>query len=94
MHSRYTGQIAAWLNRNKRYPQRARRLGQQGLVTVRFTLDREGRVLDFSILRSSGHASLDDEVRNLMRRGRMPRMPAAMQGSRMTMMVPIHFRLQ
>lgn len=92
--SRYAGQVTAWLNRNKRYPQRARRLGHQGLVTVRFTLGREGRVLDFNIVRSSGHAALDDEVRDLMRRGHMPPMPAAMQQSRMTMLAPIRFKLR
>lgn len=92
--SRYAGQISAWLNRNKRYPKRARRLEQQGSVTVRFTVARDGSVLSSDIVRSSGYAALDDEVRALMRRGRMPRMPAVMTQARMTISVPIRFRLQ
>lgn len=91
---RYAGQISAWLNRNKQYPTQARQRRHQGLVTVRFTVGRDGRVLSSSIVRSSGHATLDDEVRALMRRGRMPRMPAAMKQARITMTVPIRFRLQ
>lgn len=92
--NRYAGLISAWLNRNKRYPKRARRRGHQGLVTVRFTVDRTGRVLSSDIVRSSGHTALDDEVRALMRRGPMPRMPKAMKQARMTMTVPIRFQLQ
>ena len=90
----YAGLISAWLNRNKRYPKRARRLGHQGSVTVRFTVDRNGNVLSSNIVRSSGHDALDDEVRALMRRGRMPRMPADMKQARITMTVPIQFRLR
>jgi len=92
--NRYAGQVSAWLNRNKRYPKRARRSGQQGAVTVRFTLDRAGRVLSSRITRSSGHSVLDDEVRALMGRGPMPRMPASMKQAQVTMTVPIRFRLR
>jgi protein TonB len=92
--SRYASEILAWLHRNKRYPSQARRSGQQGSVTVRFTLDRMGRVLSSSVVRSSGHSILDGEARALLRRGRMPPMPAAMQQSRLTITVPIRFQLQ
>jgi periplasmic protein TonB len=92
--NRYAGLISAWLNRNKRYPMRARRLGRQGSVTVRFTVNRDGHVLSSTIVRSSGHTALDDEVRALMRRGRMPRIPKTMKQARMTMTVPIRFQLQ
>jgi len=92
--NRYVALIRDWLNRNKRYPAQARTKGQEGSVTVRFTLDRDGQVLSSRITRSSGHAALDDEVLALMQRGPMPRMPAAMQQSRMTIQVPIRFRLR
>ena len=91
---RYAGQISAWLNRNKQYPRQARQRRHQGLVTIRFTVDRDGRVLSSNIVRSSGHTTLDDEVRALMRRGRMPRMPAAMKQAQITMTVPIRFQLR
>ncbi|MCG6860474.1 MAG: energy transducer TonB [Chromatiaceae bacterium] len=66
------------------------RVGQVRGIPV----DRDGHVLSSSIVRSSRHDALDDEIRALMRRGRMLRMPADMKQTRVTMTVPIRFQLR
>jgi len=91
----YYGKLAAWLNRHKRYPSRARRLRHEGTVRLTFTIDRSGRVLSHRIASSSGHALLDQEVKSLIRRASpLPAIPPGMSQSRLTVTVPIRFNLR
>lgn len=41
------------------YPEASRRLNEEGLVEVRFTVNADGRVTDCAVERSSGHPRLD-----------------------------------
>ncbi len=43
----------------KGYPRRARRLHQEGEVTVGFSVQRDGSITDLHVLESSGHSLLD-----------------------------------
>lgn len=91
----YQGRLAAWLNRHKRYPERARRLRQEGTVRVSFTIDRNGRLLSHRIVRSSGHPLLDQEIKSMLTRATpMPALPAGMSQSQLTVTVPINFSLR
>ncbi|MDR0548694.1 MAG: TonB family protein [Deltaproteobacteria bacterium] len=56
------------LKRNKKYPKVARSNRFQGVVYVRFTLNREGRVVGSQITQSSCQVILDDEVMGLVNR--------------------------
>jgi len=47
-------QIVALLERNKRYPEAAQSRREQGIAQVFFSLDRQGRVIDSRVVRSSG----------------------------------------
>ncbi|MCK7576413.1 MAG: energy transducer TonB [Chromatiales bacterium] len=91
----YQGTLAAWLNRHKRYPDRARRLRQQGTVRVSFTIDRQGRLISHRIVGASGYPLLDQEVEALVRRASpMPPFPAGLTQSQLTITVPISFNLR
>lgn len=50
----YAAQVLAWIERHKRHPG-----GAQGVVTVTFRLDRQGRVHGLRLARSSGVRALD-----------------------------------
>ncbi|MDP6539648.1 MAG: TonB family protein [Planctomycetota bacterium] len=52
------------------YPTRARRLGQEGTVTLRALVGRDGTVLEVATVESSGHAALDRAARDAFRRWR------------------------
>lgn len=87
--------IAAHLERNKRYPREARRDGLQGTPTVRFTVDRRGRVSNISISSSSGHTALDEATIDLMRRvSPLPAMPRSMGRDSVTISLPIEYTLR
>ena len=92
--SNYYGRLATWLARHKRYPAQARRLRQEGTVKVSFTISRTGRVLSTRIIQSSGYALLDAEVQAMLKRASpLPRIPASLDRSSLTITLPVAFRL-
>jgi len=91
----YFALLAAHLNRRKSYPVEARKARQEGVVTVRFTVDRDGNVSDVAIKRSSGHDILDARTLDLVQRvAPMPRMPTTMQRDRISLSLPIEYTLK
>ncbi len=92
--NRYYAELAAWLERHKRYPARARQLRQEGVVRVRFVIDRSGKLVSHRIENSSGHDALDQAAADLVRRASpMPAIPSSL-GSRLEIVVPIAYRLR
>jgi protein TonB len=90
----YLSTLIAWLNRHKLYPTEARRARVQGVATVRFTIDPQGRVLDAVIVKSSGQPLLDDAALDVFTRANpVPAIPRAMAQGPLTLTVPIEFSL-
>ena len=58
----------ALLERNKHYPETAAIAARTGVAQVFFSLDRQGRVLESRVVRSSGANALDEEALALLRR--------------------------
>jgi len=91
----WNGQIIALIQRNKRYPAAARARGDQGVAQVFFSLDRQGRLVDSHIQRSSGVAALDEEALALLRRVQpFPSPPASFPGEKVTVTLPLRFNLK
>jgi protein TonB len=88
----YGRALGAWLDRHKRYPDRARRKQQEGVVTLEFAVDTSGRVLRHRILESSGYTLLDAEVEALIVRASP--LPPPPGGGAQTYVVPIVFALR
>jgi protein TonB len=88
-------EILALLERNKRYPEVAQSRHQQGIAQVFFSLDRQGRVIDSRVVRSSGASALDEEALALLRRAQpFPPPPPELPGQRVDLSVPIRFNLK
>jgi len=91
----WKGLLLRHLERHKRYPAEAQRHRQEGVVYVRFTLSRDGRVLASRIQRASGVSSLDQEGLDLLQRAQpMPPFPSDQPGESMELIVPIQFSLR
>jgi periplasmic protein TonB len=83
------------LQQFKRYPRAAQSQGEQGVVLLAFSVDRNGRVLAHRIVQSSGHADLDDEVTAMIERAQpLPAFPASMTQTKIDLTVPIRFSLR
>ena len=91
----YHARLRAWLERHKRYPRRARRRREQGVVVLRFVADRMGAVLDLEIEETSGHPLLDEAALDMVRRAQpLPEMPPVMRESRAEHLLPVRFALR
>ena len=90
----YFAVLQAWLEQHKVYPRRAMSRRLEGVVSLRFVINREGRVLDYQIERSSGHRLLDRAVTALIERAQpLPTMPNDIKETNLTLIVPISFVL-
>lgn len=91
----YFSLVSAYLNRRKTYPAEAKQARQEGVVTVRFTVDRAGNVSGAAIKRGSGHDLLDQATLHLLQRvAPLPPMPASMQRQSVTLALPIAYSLR
>jgi protein TonB len=91
----WEAQVLARLDRVKRYPRRAMLRQQEGVVYLRFTIDRHGDVLAYSIARSSGVESLDENTLSLVERAKpFPPPPPELARDALQLVVPIRYLLR
>lgn len=91
----WDAQLLGRLERFKRYPRVAERRRQQGVAQVRFTLDRQGRVLAVVLADSSGHPALDAEaIATVERASPLPAPPAEIVGDPLEVTTPVQFHLR
>lgn len=82
--------VVLHLKRHKR-PYAAER-NVQGIVTVRFFMDRSGQLLTSQVAHSSGFPLLDEEALQLLKRASpLPRPPVALPGETLEFNIPIRF---
>lgn len=86
--------LMSHLNRYKRYPEAARARRIEGTALLSFGMDRDGRVLGYYIVRSSGCPELDDEVLAMIERT-SPLLPAPPEVRQqiVQLVVPVRFRM-
>ncbi len=93
--NRYVASLAASLRSRLRYPEQARSQGISGVATVRFSMDRSGRIISATIARSAGHSMLDSAALAAARPGSsLPAAPAALPQQHFTFTVPLRFNLR
>lgn len=88
----WQGLVLAALDKVKRYPAAAHFARQQGVPYIRFSMDRQGKVLSATIERSSGFRSLDQEALSLPKRAQpLPKPPDDVRGETIELVVPVEF---
>lgn len=91
----YAAILLAWLERHKEYPRRARLRRQEGTAMLYLMIDRDGRVLDYRLEKSSNHPMLDEEVLAMIQRAQpLPAMPEELAGNQLELIVPVEFFLR
>jgi len=91
----YLARLQAWLERHKEYPRGAQRRRQEGAALLYFVMDRDGRVIQYRLQRSSGHDALDQAVIAMIERAQpLPKIPKDMGRNRLELVVPVQFFLR
>lgn len=76
------------------YPQGAQQSGQQGMLTLTFTILRNGRLGDVKLVRSSGYRLLDQAAMQAVRDAAdFPPMPAKWDDQELTILANFQYRL-
>ncbi len=92
--SSYAARVRAWLLAHKRYPRRSRLQREEGVVQLRFVLDRAGHLLDGMLVAGSHHAALDAEAMAMLRRAvPYPAPPGDVRGDRIEIAAAVAFEL-
>ncbi|WP_369060349.1 energy transducer TonB [Caulobacter sp. 73W] len=90
----YASRLRTWLESHKTYPRKARMRREEGIVEIRFVVDRAGHVLNGDVVRSSGHQMLDAEVIAMLARADpFPPAPRHLRGERIEISAPVEFFL-
>ena len=92
--SDYFLELMAWLNRYKEYPVDLKKKKKQGVVTVQFSINKQGEILDSGIIKSSGLADLDAAaIRMLKQANPLPGIPDSLGRDELTLAIPIEYSL-
>lgn len=91
----WTARLFAHIARHKRYPPEAEQRRQQGTSLVRLVIDHAGNVLSARLEQSSGHALLDAEALDVVRRSApLPALPEDIAAPTVEIFLPVGFRLR
>jgi protein TonB len=92
---RWESALAAHIERFKRYPPEARARGQRGAARVSFTIERDGRLRESHIVKSSGWQELDRETLAMLTRAQpMPKPPGDVQTGDLSRAVTVEFNIR
>jgi protein TonB len=92
--SAWKARLLSHLDRYKQYPIAARAKGLEGITLLSFGIDRQGRVLGYHLVRSSGSAELDGEAfAMIVRASPLPPAPAELGAQVVQLVVPVRFRM-
>jgi protein TonB len=82
------------IEKAKRYPAQARAGGQEDTVQILIRVDRSGRILGGTVIKSKGYAALDKEAIDLLRRIRkIEPPPDSIRGAVIERIVGLRFSL-
>lgn len=91
----YLAALVKAIERHRFYPRMSRRLNEEGTVEVRFVVQRNGRLTDITVERSSGSQRLDEAaLQTLGKTTPFAPLPAALEREQLSLTVPIVYRLQ
>jgi len=95
LRAAYERQLAAWLEKHKYYPRRARRMRIEGEGWLRIRIDRSGRAQDIQVERTTGNRLLDRAALEIARRADpFPVMPEQDSRRELEFIVPVAFVLR
>ncbi|WP_052954771.1 energy transducer TonB [Microvirga vignae] len=93
--NRYAAQLAAALRSRLRYPDAARSQEISGVATIHFMMQRSGRIISASLVRSTGNNILDQAALATAAPGTaLPPAPDSLPKQQLTFTVPLRFSLR
>lgn len=93
--AKYEQLLVAWLERQKKYPRRAKRMRIEGSGQLRITIDRNGQTQTVSLAQATGNRLLDKAALDMVKRANpFPPMPKGDPRQTMEFIIPVVYALQ
>jgi len=90
----YISELAVLLQNRKKYPRMARKLRQQGVVLVRFTIEIDGQITNVSVTAASPFELLNDAARQTVEQLSFYKpIPDALQVPKLVITVPVNYEV-
>ena len=90
----YIAELKYDLEKRKKYPVMAKKMGHTGRVTIKFVIDRKGEIIQSEILEPSQHVSLNDSVKKLLSETKnFKPLPEEIQRATWQFILPVEFKL-
>jgi protein TonB len=90
----WRGILETHLQKFQKYPRSAQRRNIEGTAWLRFRMDRDGKVLSYSIERTSEHDALDEAALAMIERAQpLPPPPADVPGDSIELIIPANFNI-
>jgi protein TonB len=87
--------LFAWIDRHKQYPMLAQRRGLEGSGSIRIRIGRDGKLIDRSLVHSTGEPLLDEAALDMVRRSSpFPAVPNEYSGTSFEFIAPVEYRLR
>lgn len=90
----YEDEVMLWLKRHGAYPYEATLYRLEDIVTVKFAISRQGKILYYELIKTSKWILLNEAVNRMMDRSSpVPPIPPEITKDKMTFTIPIHFAM-
>ena len=90
----WRGLLEAHLQKFQKYPRSAQRRNVEGTVWLRFRMDRDGKVLSYTVERTSEHEVLDEAALAMIERAQpLPPLPDDVPGDSIELIIPANFTI-
>jgi protein TonB len=91
----YARRLSDAAGRNAIYPRRLQNLGIEGTTVVQVRIGRGSKMLDVTVVETSGNRQLDEAAVESMRRTRpLPTVPDGLNGRELVVKIPFRFKLE
>ncbi|NWF66821.1 MAG: TonB family protein [Campylobacterales bacterium] len=92
--NQYLAQITEYIQKNKTYPNTARRLKQTGVVELHFIIEKNGEIKNLSVKNSSNSSYLDSASIDMIKKiGSFNPIPKELEKNSIEIVVPIEYKL-
>ena len=90
----YIQKVVSEVEKNKFYPEKAKFFKVQGLVEIEVQLHKTGKLINYTISKTSNSHLLDHAATDLLENiSQFPAIPSSLQMEKITIIIPIHYKI-